>query len=68
MVQKKGKKNLSFSTNPSLELKKVTWPTKEILLKSSFLILLIMIFFVIYIYILDMGFSLLFDNLRSIYR
>ena len=39
----------SFSTNPSNELKKVTWPNRETLLKSTVLILIMVTVLTIFV-------------------
>ena len=36
-----------FSTNPSQELKKVTWPNRDTLVKSTTLIVIMVLFFAI---------------------
>ncbi|MDC0036872.1 preprotein translocase subunit SecE [bacterium] len=39
----------SFSTNPSNELKKVTWPNQQTLIKSTFLILVMVTLLTIFV-------------------
>ena len=55
----------AFSTSPSQELKKVTWPNRDTLLKSTVLILIIIIVLTIYISGLDVLLSKLFTFLRA---
>ena len=56
----------SFSTNPKQELKKVTWPNRDTLLKSTILILVIIIVLTIYVTGLDLVLSKLFYFLREL--
>ena len=56
----------SFSTNPKQELKKVTWPNRDTLLKSTILILVIIVVLTIYVTGLDLVLSKLFYFLREL--
>jgi preprotein translocase SecE subunit len=56
----------SFSTNPKQELKKVTWPNQDTLLKSTILIIVIIIVLTIYVTGLDVLLSKLFYFLREL--
>ena len=56
----------SFSTNPSLELKKVTWPNRETLLKSTVLILAMVFLLTIYVSGVDYICSKFFYLLRDV--
>ena len=56
----------SFSTNPKQELKKVTWPNRNTLVKSTILIIVIIIILTFYVAGLDLAFSKLFYFLREI--
>ncbi len=56
----------SFSTSPSQELKKVTWPNRDTLVKSTILILIIIVILTIYISGLDVLLSKLFTFLRAL--
>ncbi|MAQ64938.1 preprotein translocase subunit SecE [bacterium] len=62
---KKSQKKPSFSTNPSIELKKVTWPNRDTLIKSTVLILALVIILTSYVSGLDLIFSKLFYILRG---
>tara|TARA_B100000427_G_scaffold175625_1_gene146066 strand:- start:2487 stop:2714 length:228 start_codon:yes stop_codon:yes gene_type:complete len=62
---KKGSRKPSFSTNPSIELKKVTWPNRDTLIKSTILILALVIILTSYVSGLDVLFSKLFYVLRG---
>ena len=57
----------SFSTNPKIELNKVTWPNKETLLKSTLLIITIILISTLYIMGLDLLFSNAFKYLKAIF-
>ncbi len=68
MTKKKNKmknppRKPGFSTSPAQELKKVTWPNRDTLVKSTFLILIICIITTLFIsiadYLLAKGFLLL---------
>jgi preprotein translocase SecE subunit len=56
----------SYSTNPSKELKKVTWPNRNTLIKSTFLILVLSLVLTVYVSTLDVVFERLFYFLRSL--
>ena len=56
----------SFSTNPKQEMKKVTWPNQDTLLKSTLLIIVIIIVLTIYVAGLDLILSKLFYFLREL--
>ena len=62
---KKSPRKPSFSTNPSIELKKVTWPNRDTLIKSTVLILALVIVLTSYVSGLDLIFSKLFYMLRG---
>ena len=72
-VTEKRDKNLkkrtksSFATNPKIELKKVSWPNKEVLLKSTLLIMAIILISTLYIMGLDLLFSNAFKSLKTIF-
>ncbi|RAP32097.1 preprotein translocase subunit SecE [Candidatus Marinamargulisbacteria bacterium SCGC AG-414-C22] len=57
----------SFSTNPSIELKRVTWPTNEKLVKSTILILVIILISTLYIMGLDLLFSNAFEKIKAFF-
>ena len=58
----------SFSTSPSIELKKVTWPNRETLVKSTILILVIIFITTVYISGLDLVFSNALVKLKLLIR
>jgi len=60
------KTTANYSTNPSKELKKVTWPNRDTLIKSTVLILLISFVLTLYVSTLDVVFEKLFYLLRSL--
>ncbi|RAP27369.1 preprotein translocase subunit SecE [Candidatus Marinamargulisbacteria bacterium SCGC AG-333-B06] len=62
---KKSARKPSFSTNPSIELKKVTWPNRDTLIKSTILILILVVVLTSYVSGLDLLFSKLFYMLRG---
>ena len=62
---KKAPRKPSFSTNPSIELKKVTWPNRNTLIKSTVLILALVVILTSYVSGLDLIFSKLFYILRG---
>ena len=62
---KKPPRKPSFSTNPSIELKKVTWPNRNTLIKSTVLILALVVILTSYVSGLDLIFSKLFYILRG---
>ena len=62
---KKVPRKPSFSTNPSIELKKVTWPNRNTLIKSTVLILALVVILTSYVSGLDLIFSKLFYILRG---
>jgi len=64
-VVKKSNAKPGFSTNPSIELKKVTWPNRNTLLKSTILILALVVIITSYVSGLDLLFSKLFYVLRG---
>ena len=55
-----------FSTNPSIELKKVTWPNRDTLVKSTILILFLVVSLTAYVSGLDYLFAKLFYSLRNL--
>ena len=57
----------SFSTNPKIELKKVSWPNKNVLFKSTILIMVIILISTLYIMGLDLLFSNAFKYLKAIF-
>ena len=57
----------SFSTNPKIELKKVSWPDKNVLFKSTILIMAIILISTLYIMGLDLLFSNAFKYLKEIF-
>ena len=59
-------KKQRFSTNPSQELKKVTWPNRNTLVKSTILILVICFLLTSYVAGLDFIFAELLQTLRRI--
>ena len=62
----KSKPSSSFLGDTKAELKKVEWPTKKSVINSSFIILIIMIFFTTFISFVDMGLSKLLLMLKGI--
>ena len=62
----KQKSSSSFVGDTKAELKKVEWPTRSNVINSSFIILIIMVFFTSFISLVDMGFSKLLIMLRGI--
>ena len=60
------KKRVAFQ-NPGHELKRVAWPTKQHLLKSTVVILVILIISTLYIMGLDLLFSNAFKALKELY-
>ncbi|MBH37482.1 preprotein translocase subunit SecE [bacterium] len=62
---KKSTRKPSFSTNPSIELKKVTWPNRNTLIKSTILILALVVVLTSYVSGLDLVLSKLFYVLRG---
>lgn len=60
-------KKSNFSTNPKLELKKVTWPDNKVLIKSTLLVLSIIVISTLYIMGLDLLFSNTFKFLKEIF-
>lgn len=65
--KKKSKpKTASFSTSPSQELKKVTWPNRNTLVKSTILILIIVTFITLYVFGLDLIFSSFISYLQGL--
>ena len=56
----------SFSTNPKQELKKVTWPNRDTLVKSTILILVIITVLTVYVTGLDLILSKIFYLLREL--
>ena len=56
----------SFSTNPSIELKKVTWPNQETLVKSTLLIISMVIVLTVYVSGADSVCSKIFYLLREL--
>ena len=55
-------KKKAFSSSPSQELKKVTWPNRNTLVKSTSLILVIIVISTVYV----SGIDIIFENLFSI--
>lgn len=53
-----------FIEELKLELKKITWPTKDVTIKSSVLTLIVMILSTLYVYGLDLIYTNLFSFLR----
>ena len=60
-------KKSNFSTNPKLELRKVTWPNNKVLIKSTLLVLSIIVISTLYIMGLDLLFSNTFKFLKEIF-
>ena len=63
-VEKQKQGILGYITETRLELKKVTWPGKNVLTKSTMLILFVVAFYTFYIAGLDIVFANLFKFLR----
>ncbi|RAP29852.1 preprotein translocase subunit SecE [Candidatus Marinamargulisbacteria bacterium SCGC AG-343-D04] len=59
-------KSQSFSTSPSQELKKVTWPNRNTLVKSTVLILIMVVVLTIYVAGLDYFFAEMLFFLRNL--
>ncbi len=62
-VSQKGSKGLgvkSYIEDTSAEIKKVTWPGNDLVIRASFFILVIVISTTLYVTVLDYGFSKLF--------
>lgn len=53
-----------FIEELKLELKKITWPTRAVTIKSSVLTLIVMILSTLYVYGLDLIYTNLFSFLR----
>jgi preprotein translocase subunit SecE len=61
-TEKKGLAN--YLSDTKAELKKVTWPGKDMLVKSTILILFIVAFYTVYISVLDVAFGSIFRLLK----
>lgn len=62
VTEKNGLVNYLIETK--LELKKVTWPDKNTLVKSTILILFVVAFYTVYISLLDIVFGSMFRFLK----
>ena len=50
------------------EMKKVTWPSRNDLIKTSIAVLVISLFFGVYLFGVDMIFARIFQNIGGIFR
>ncbi len=68
MIQKRQKQGSSaaFSEDFKLELKRIVWPTRQTVMKSSALIFIIMTMATILIFVFDLAFAELFLKLKKI--
>jgi len=68
MIQKRQKKGSSaaFSEDFKLELKRIVWPTRQTVMKSSTLIFIIMTVATLLIFVFDLAFAELFLKLKKI--
>jgi len=55
---------VNYLVETKLELKKVTWPDKNTLVKSTILILFVVAFYTVYISFLDIVFGSMFSFLK----
>lgn len=55
---------VNYLVETKLELKKVTWPDKNTLVKSTILILFVVAFYTVYISLLDIVFGSMFRFLK----
>lgn len=55
---------ITYLAETKIELKKVTWPDKNTLVKSTILILFVVAFYTVYISLLDMIFGSMFRFLK----
>ena len=62
----KSNSSSSFLGDTKAELKKVEWPTRNNVINSSFIILIIMIFFTTFISFVDIGLSKIFIVLKGL--
>ncbi|MCP4147973.1 MAG: preprotein translocase subunit SecE [bacterium] len=58
----------SYLTEVKGELKKVTWPTKNDLQKTTIAVIVISIIFGIYLQVVDFSFRILVDKVIGIFR
>ena len=63
-IKKKGINN--FTNEIKAEIKKIEWPTKRSVLNSSVIIIIIMIFYVTFVTIADIGLSNMLVRLRNL--
>lgn len=55
---------VNYLAETKVELKKVTWPDKNTLVKSTILILFVVTFYTVYISVLDIAFGSMFRFLK----
>ncbi len=55
---------INYLSETKIELKKVTWPDKNTLVKSTILILFVVAFYTVYISLLDIVFGSMFRFLK----
>lgn len=56
-TEKKAKQNISFFKGVKSEFKKITWPTREELVKNTIVVLVFCIFIALFVWIIDLGLS-----------
>jgi preprotein translocase subunit SecE len=56
----------AFASEVQTELRKVEWPTKQVVIQSSIIIIIMVIFFTSIVAIYDMGFSKLLISLKGL--
>lgn len=54
-LEKRSKQNMSFFKGVRSEFNKVTWPTKEELIRNTIVVLVFCIFIALFVWVVDLG-------------